>query len=428
MIKINEQNHLSVGGCDTVALTKEYGTPLYVYDEEVLRENCNRYVSAMERNFGKNGLVLYAGKAMSCLQMVNLVNEEGMGLDVVSGGELYTAHKAGFPMEKICFHGNNKTKEELTMALSFGVGLVVVDGETELRLLSDLAKETGKTQKILLRIKPGVDAHTHDFIKTGQIDSKFGVAYETGEALSLIKQAISAENIEYMGIHCHIGSQIFDVDPFLEAASLMLSLIREVKDETGVDTKVLNLGGGFGIRYTEEDDPLPFETYIEATATHIKKEAETKNLSVPKILLEPGRSIVGEAAVALYTVGSVKEIPNIRTYVSVDGGMADNPRYMLYQAEYEFLLANRAGDEKTEVVTVAGRSCESGDLLGENVRLPRTTAGDILATLSSGAYQYSMASHYNRVPNPAVLFAKDGKARVVVKRETYEDIIKNDIL
>lgn len=427
-INVNDKNHLSIGGCDSLDLVKEFGTPLYCLDEAVIRENCRLYVNSVQKFYGGHGRILYASKALCAAGVLKIAEEEGLGLDVVSGGELYTAHKAGFPMEKVYFHGNNKTEEEMNMALNFGVGRFVVDNEQELETLGRLAKEKGKTASVLFRIKPGIDAHTHDFIRTGQIDSKFGVALETGEALEIVKKAVHLEGIEFCGVHCHIGSQIFDLAPFCEAASVMMGFIKEVKTECGVETKELNLGGGFGISYTEEDDPLPYGDFMEAVSRVIHQEAERLGVALPFILMEPGRSIIGPAGVTLYTVGSVKEIPNVRTYVSVDGGMADNPRYILYQSKYDFLNALRAGDEKTEVVTVAGKCCESGDLLGEHVAIQPVRPGDILAVLATGAYNYSMASHYNRLPNPAVVMAKDGKACVIVKRETYEDLVKNDVL
>ena len=281
---------------------------------------------------------------------------------------------------------------------------------------------------MLFRIKPGIDAHTHDFVKTGQIDCKFGLALETGEALEIIKEATQTENICYCGVHCHIGSQIFDIEPFCEAAHVMMRFIKEIKDTCGADTKELNLGGGFGIAYNEKDDPIPFGNYIEAVSRVIHQEAKALSLPLPYILMEPGRSIVATAGATLYTVGVVKEIPGIRTYVSVDGGMADNPRYILYQAEYNFTLANRAGDEKETVVTVAGRCCESGDLLGEGVALQKAEPGDILAVSATGAYNYSMASHYNRLPNPAMVLVKDGSHRIIIQRESYDDLIKHDML
>lgn len=426
-IDVNAQNHLTIGGCDAVELAKQYKTPLYCLDETVIRENCRQYVASVEKYYGGNGRILYAGKALCTGGLLKVIAEEGLGLDVVSGGEIFTAHNAGFPMEKVYFHGNNKTEDEICMALSYGVGHFVVDNQQELELLGRLAKAQGKVASVLFRIKPGIDAHTHDFVKTGQIDSKFGVALETGEALSIVKQAVQTEGIDFCGIHCHIGSQIFDVAPFCEAASVMMAFIREIKDTCGVTVRELNLGGGFGIAYTSEDDPIPYGDFCQAVSRVIHEEAERLDVPLPFILMEPGRSIIGSAGVTLYTVGSVKEIPNIRTYVSVDGGMADNPRYALYGSAYTFLNAGRAGDAKSQVVTIAGRCCESGDLLGENVDIQPVAPGDILAVLATGAYNYSMASHYNRLPNPPIVMVKDGTARVIVKRESYEDLVRNEV-
>ena len=421
------ENTLTIGGADAVALAKEYGTPLYVFDENKIRECCRAYVSSVDKFYGGNGRIHYASKAMCTKEMCRIMAEENLGIDVVSGGELYTAHSAGFPMDKVCFHGNNKTPDEIAMALDFGVGRFVVDNEYELELLSRMAKEKGMTASVLFRIKPGIDAHTHDFVKTGQIDSKFGVALETGEALDIIKKAVKTENIEYCGIHCHIASQVFEVKPFVDAAEVMMDFIKVIKDETGKDTKELNLGGGFGVAYKEGETSVEYEIFMEAVSGVIHKKSEEHGILLPFILMEPGRSIVAAAGITLYTIGGIKEIPNIRTYVSVDGGMADNPRYILYQSEYTFCVANKAAEEKTETVTIAGKCCESGDLLGEGVKLQKAEIGDTLAVLTTGAYNYSMASHYNRIPNPAVIMVKDGKSRVVVKRETYEDIIKNDL-
>ena len=422
-----EGNTLTIGGVKTEELVKEYATPLYVLDENKIRENCASYVTSMEKYYGGNGRVLFASKAMCISELCRIVNDEKLGLDVVSGGEMYTAYKAGFPMDKVYFHGNNKTVDEIKMALEFGVGRFVVDNENELMLLSELAKERGVTANVLFRIKPGIDAHTHDFVRTGQIDSKFGVALETGEALDIVKKAINTDNINYCGVHCHIASQVFEAEPFCEAAEVMMNFIKEIKDVCGIDTDELNLGGGFGVAYTEKDTPIEYDKYMEAVSNVIHEKSRKLGVKLPFILMEPGRSIVADAGITLYTIGNVKVIPDIRTYVSVDGGMADNPRYIMYQAEYTFEIANKANEEKTEVVTIAGKCCESGDLLGEHVKLQKAEIGDTLAVLTTGAYNYSMASHYNRIPNPAVVMVRDGKSRLVVKRETYDDIIKNDL-
>ena len=422
-----ENNNLTIGGVDTVELAKEYGTPLYVLDENTIRKSCRAYVESMEKYYGGNGRILFASKAMCVSELCRIVNSENLGLEVVSGGEMYTAYKADFPMDRVYFHGNNKTVDEIKMALELGVGRFVVDNECEMKTISRLAKEMNVTANVLFRIKPGIDAHTHDFVRTGQIDSKFGVALETGEAIEIIKKAMSTENINYCGIHCHIASQVFEAKPFVEAAEVMMNFIKEIKDVCGLETKELNLGGGFGVAYTEADTPIEYDKYMEAVSEIIHRKAKELGVKLPYILMEPGRSIVASAGITLYTIGNVKEIPNIRTYVSVDGGMADNPRYIMYQAEYTFTIANKAAQEKTETVTVAGKCCESGDLLGEHVKLQKAESGDILAVLTTGAYNYSMASHYNRIPNPAVVMVRDGESRVVVRRETYDDIIKNDL-
>ncbi len=427
-LSTNEKNHLTIGGIDATELATSYGTPLYVLDEDCIRNNCQLYTESMKKYYDGNGMILYASKALCTMALCKIIASEGMGLDVVSGGELYTAHKAGFPMEHVYFHGNNKTNDELTMALTLGVGRIVVDNREELHRLNDLCGKLDKKASILFRIKPGIDAHTHDFIMTGQIDSKFGVALETGEAMEIIKEAASLENINVVGVHCHIGSQIFDLDPFEKAAEVMVNFIGDVKDAIGLTITELNLGGGFGICYTESDDPIAYDQYMEAVSKVVKATAQARGIELPKILMEPGRSIVAPAGITLYTVGSVKEIPGVRNYLSVDGGMADNPRFILYDAEYSFLLANRASDVKNERYTVAGRCCESGDLLGKDIALPTAKSGDILAVLATGAYNYSMSSNYNRLPRPAMVMTSGGKAHVVVKRETYEDIIKNDCI
>lgn len=426
-LNVNEKNHLTIGGADTLELAKKFGTPVIVYDENEIRKNCRAFVSSIEDNYGGNGLVLYASKAFSCKEMYRLVNSENMGVDVVSGGELYTALSTGFPAEKIYFHGNNKKYDEIEYAVDSGVGRIVVDNLTELETLNKIACEKGKKVGIMFRIKPGIDAHTHNFIRTGQIDSKFGLALETGEAMQGVKETLKMEHIELKGLHCHIGSQIFDIDPFELAAQVMLKFMKDIKDETGVVLSELNLGGGFGIKYLVDDKPQPYTEYMRRVAKTVKASAEEYGLPVPFILIEPGRSVVGAAAVTLYTVGAVKHIPDVRTYVSIDGGMGDNPRYILYQSSYEVVCANKMNEEKTLTATVAGKCCESGDLIQENVKLPQVEPGDTLAVLSTGAYNYSMASNYNRIPRPPVVMVKDGEARLIIKGESYEDLVRNDI-
>lgn len=426
--QIQEENgELILGGVGVKTLAAQYGTPLYVMDENVIRSNMRAFKSSMDKYYGGKGLVCYASKAFSCKEIYRIAKEEGIGADVVSIGEMYTAKSVGFPMDQVCFHGNNKTRRELEAALDWGVTRIVVGNLTELHTLSALAKEKGIIAEILLRIKPGIDAHTHDFIRTGQIDSKFGLALETGEAMEGVKEALAAESVTLRGLHCHIGSQIFSVDPFVHAAEVMMGFLGQIKAETGVELPELNLGGGFGILYTDEDKPVPFGDYMEPVSRAVKASAEKLGLSQPFVLIEPGRSIVGEAGTTLYTVGSVKEIPDIRTYVSVDGGMGDNPRYILYQAKYDMILANRVNEPATETVTVAGRCCESGDLLGENVPLAPAKPGDLLAVFATGAYNYSMASRYNRVGIPPVVMVKDGASRVIVRGESLEDLVRNDL-
>lgn len=425
-LAVNEKGHLTIGGMDTVELAKEYGTPLYVMDEDLIREHCRSFRRSMEKYYDGAGLVCYASKAFCCKEMCRIAKEEGIGLDVVSAGELYTAAGVDFPMDKVCYHGNNKTDFELRMALKYKVGRIIVDNIFELERLNELAAEAGVKARIMYRIKPGIDAHTHDFVKTGQIDSKFGFALETGEAFEAVKCALSMEYIEFVGVHCHIGSQIFDIAPFAEAAEVMLCFIEKIKKELNYEIRELNLGGGFGIKYTEEDTPVPYENYMEHVSKRVKELCKEKGIKQPFILIEPGRSIVAPAGITLYTVGGIKEIPNIRTYVSIDGGMGDNPRYALYKSAYDFVAANKADRDKDSVVTIAGRCCESGDLLGKGVSVQTLEPGDTLAVLATGAYNYSMSSNYNRVPKPPVLMISDKKVKIAVKRETLEDIIRND--
>lgn len=426
-LTVGENGHLSIGGVDTVLLAEKYGTPLYVMDENLIRKNCRDFYESIEKFYGGNGLVCYASKAFACREMYRVVESEGCGADVVSEGEIYTAIKSGVSPDKLVFHGNNKTDSELKMALDNNIGRIVVDNIYELKKLDMLAAEQNKTANIMLRIKPGVDAHTHNFIKTGQIDSKFGFALETGEAFEAVKIALSHPNLNLRGLHCHIGSQILETEPFCSAAEIMLEFISEIKNKLGHEISDLNLGGGFGIKYTENDDPKPYASFMEAVSETVHSVCRKLDIKLPFIIIEPGRSIAAPAGITLYTAGGKKEIPGIRTYLSVDGGMCDNPRYILYQSEYEAVAANKADKPKTTKVTIAGKCCESGDLIGENMMIQDVEPGDIIAVCATGAYNYSMASNYNRLPKPAVVFVKDGKSRVVVKRETLDDIIRNDI-
>ena len=427
-LSINSENHLVIGQHDTVELAKKFGTPLYVLDEDLMRDNCRAYKNAIDTYYDGHGLVLFASKALCTMYTGRLVAEEGLGADVVSGGELYTLYKAGFPMEKVFFHGNNKTPDEIELALNCGVGHIVVDNKYELELLNRIANEKNVNQRILFRIKPGIDAHTHDFVKTGQIDSKFGVALENGEAYEIHKLALSMSNIQIDGVHCHIGSQIFDVEPFCEAAKVMIGFIADLYDKLGIKVNILNLGGGFGIKYTATDDPIAPSEYIHKVTNVVKALAQEKGIDLPFLVFEPGRSIVASAGITLYTVGCVKEIENVRTYVSIDGGMCDNPRYILYGSKYTAVLANNASAEPVAPITIAGKCCESGDLIQEHVMMPQIHVGDTLAVLATGAYNYSMSSNYNRIPRPPIVAVSGNEAKIIVKRETYDDLIKNDVL
>ena len=426
-LAVNAKNHLTIGGVDATEIAQQYGTPLYVMDEGQIRKNCRAFTSSMRRNYGDRGLVLFASKAFCCKEMCRVCESEGMGLDVVSGGELYTAKAAGFPMEKICFHGNNKSPRELEIAVESGVGRIVVDNLEELERLEATAERLGRTAGVLLRVKPGVEAHTHEFIRTGQIDSKFGFALETGEADEAVRRALALDRVCLKGFHCHIGSQIFDMEPFREAANVMLAFAARIREETGFVMEELNLGGGFGIRYTESDNPPRLDQYMDSVGAYLHDLCDTIGFPVPFIYIEPGRAIVADAGITLYTVGTVKTIPSVRTYVGIDGGMFDNPRYILYQADYEVVCANRAGDPRDAVVTVAGKCCESGDLIQEHTHVQPVQAGDLLAVLCTGAYNYSMASNYNRNCRPPVVFVRDGETRVVIRGETYDDLLRGDI-
>ncbi|MBE6673044.1 MAG: diaminopimelate decarboxylase [Ruminococcaceae bacterium] len=426
-LSVNEKGHLTVGGVDTVALAKEYGTPLYVMDKDRVRANCRSYLGAMRKYFGEDCLPYYASKALCFADMCRLVAQEGMGLDVVSAGELYTAQKAGFPMEKVGFHGNNKTDEEIAMGISLGVGHFVADAAEEIEAIEREAARAGVTQKVLLRVTPGIDPHTHAKIATGMVDSKFGAAIETGSAMELTKKLLSCPHIAFEGFHCHVGSQIFEASPFLSAVDIMLDFIAQVMAETGYIARVLNLGGGFGVRYTEEDPKLNLEKFIHMVADHLDTKRREYGLPRLTVYMEPGRSIVADAGLTLYTVGTVKKIPGYKNYVSVDGGMADNPRYALYEAKYTVLNAERAAEKADLVCTVAGRCCESGDLIGENMMLAEPKRGEILAVLTTGAYNFSMASGYNRLARPALVWVENKESRVAVRRESLADLLEKDL-
>ncbi|WP_454191867.1 diaminopimelate decarboxylase [Paenibacillus sp. Marseille-Q7038] len=425
--KINALGHLEIGGCDTVELKQEYGTPLYIVDEQLIRQRAREYMDAFKAS-GLTFQVAYASKAFSVKAMCTLVEQEGLSLDVVSDGELYTAMQAGFPAERIHFHGNNKTPDEIEMALDAKIGCFVVDNFTEIHLLQAMAAEKNQTVKILLRITPGVEAHTHEYISTGQTDSKFGFDIGNGSAFEAIELASKQSHLQLLGVHSHIGSQIFEVEGFQMAVERVAGFAREVKEKLGLTFQVVNLGGGFGIRYVEGDTPLEVSQYVKAITDGVKKHFAGIGEELPEIWVEPGRSLVGEAGTTLYTVGTSKDIPGVRKYVAVDGGMSDNPRPALYESQYEAMLANRANEAVAETVSIAGKACESGDMLIWDLALPKVETGDLLAVACTGAYNYSMASNYNRIRRPAVVFVQDGQSDLVVRRESHEDIVRNDLI
>lgn len=426
-LKINNEGHLTINGHDTVELAKKYGTPLYVMDEDKIREKCRRYVNSMQENLGENFRVLYASKAASFKALYEIVADENMGCDVVSSGEIYTALKAGFDLSKAYFHSNNKTDFDISYAIENRIGYFVVDCREELTAIDREAKNQNVKQKVLLRITPGIDPHTYEAISTGKVDSKFGSAIETGQAREITKYALSLENVELVGFHCHIGSQVFDSDNYIAGSEIMLGFIKSVKDEFGFMAKQLDIGGGFGVRYTEEDPEMDIETGVRLVCNRIKEVCGQLELPIPMILMEPGRSIVGDSGITLYTAGSLKVIPGYKNYVSVDGGMTDNPRFALYGSLYTVYNASKMNDEKTLVADVVGRCCESGDIIQKSVALPMTARGDIIAVLTTGAYNYSMSSNYNRLCKPAVVMVTKDSSRVVVKRETFEYLTENDI-
>ncbi|HSN58614.1 MAG TPA: diaminopimelate decarboxylase [Clostridiaceae bacterium] len=420
-------NALYIGGISAVELAEQYKTPLYVMDEQLIRNQCKRYHDTFKVAKGKNR-VAYAGKAFLTLAMCQIVESEGLCLDVVSGGELFTAQKAGFPMDKVYFHGNNKTEDEIVMGVESKVGRFVVDNYNEMELIDSIAGERGQVQEILLRLTPGIEAHTHDYIKTGQIDSKFGFTPLENGIMNAVKKAISLPNVELAGIHCHIGSQIFETQPFEDAVDVMMEILADIKAETGHDIAELDLGGGFGIYYTEWDDPLAIEDFCAIMLSRAAEKSEDLGIRLPALTIEPGRSIVGNSGTTLYTVGSIKEVPGIRKYVAVDGGMTDNIRPSLYDAEYECAICTNMESVETETVTIAGKCCESGDILIKDFELPKAESGDVLAVFGTGAYGYSMASNYNKIPRAAVVLVNSGTSKLIVQRESYEDLLRNEIM
>ncbi len=419
-----EGSDLYIGGIKATSLAEQYGTPLYVMDEQLLLDNCRGYINAF-RAKEENNRVAFAGKAFLTVEMCKLIDREGLYLDVVSGGELYTAYKSDFPMEKIYFHGNNKTFDEIELGVKLGVGTFVVDNYTELEYLDKLAKKYDKIQNIYLRITPGIEAHTHEYIQTGQLDSKFGFALMDNNVIDVVRHTLEFENIKLVGLHSHIGSQIFDLKPFEDEVEIMLELMNNIYKNCGVRLEELDLGGGFGIYYAKGDNPKTTSEYCNAILNKADEVCHRLNYPMPVLSIEPGRSIVGNAGLTLYTVGAIKTVPGIRTYAAIDGGMGDNIRTALYEAEYECLVANRVEGEN-EDVTIAGKCCESGDIIIKNAYIPKLQTGDILAVLSTGAYGYSMASNYNRIPRPAMIMVENNNSRVVCKRESYEELIRNE--
>lgn len=410
-------------GCDTVKLAKEYGTPLYVMSEDIIMERINEIKDSFLNKYD-NVEAYYASKAFLTKEMARIIKREGLGLDVVSGGELYTAKVVDFPMDKIMFHGNNKTPEEIEMALDSKVGHFVCDSIGEIQLINKIAKVLEIKANILIRVTPGIDSDTHRYISTANVDTKFGIPLS--HIIEAVEISTKLENIDLKGFHFHVGSQLLDNTSHLMAVEILMNLIKELKDKCGFITEELDLGGGFGIYYKKGDERKDLSYFVDPMLEYIERFTIDNNIKRPKLYIEPGRWIVGEAGITLYTVGSIKEIPNVRTYVGVDGGLPDNPRPALYQAEYEGVIANKIDEELTEVVTIAGKCCESGDILIWDLKVPPLEAGDILGVKSTGAYNYSMASNYNRIPKPGVVMIKDGEPRLIVKRETYEDMLRNE--
>ena len=426
-ISVGANGNLTFAGYNTVELAQKYGTPLYLMDETMIRERMRVYKKALADFFPKGSVPEYASKAFSCKRIYQIAAEEGINVDVVSPGELYTAFKAGFPMERCFFHSNNKTDADIEFAINHGIGCFVVDNTDELTAIDSIAKKHSINQRVILRVTPGIDPHTHKKISTGSEESKFGMSIKTGDAERAVKIALKLENISLEGLHCHIGSQIFESNPFMDAAKIMLSFIADIKAKYGYMAKILNLGGGFASRYIESDKPVYYEDIIKDIGQYIDKFCNELEIEKPIIIHEPGRSIVASAGLTLYTVGTIKEIPGFKNYVSVDGGMGDNPRYALYSSKYTVLSANNPSGKKDYKCSVAGRCCESGDMIAENIILPKVKSGDILAVCTTGAYNYSMASNYNRLPKPPVVMINEKADYIAVKRETFDDIIRNDI-
>lgn len=424
--QVTDYGHLSVGGCDLVELAHEFGTPLYVFDEETLRGQCRAFLEAFRSRY-PNTAVAYAAKAYLGRALAAIVAQEGLDLDVVSGGELAIAASVNFPPERIHFHGNNKSEQELAEALDYGIARVIVDNLHELHLLNGLAQARGIRQRILLRVSPGVDPHTHRLTTTGTTDVKFGISIVTGQAEHAVRQAMDTPGVVLLGIHAHLGSPIFETEPFAESVDVVFDFAARMRDAYGFELQEFSPGGGFAVNYTEDQDAPSPDEYAEIICSHVKAGCEKYGLTDPRMFIEPGRSIVARAGIALYTVGSSKDIPGVRRYVSVDGGMADNIRPALYESRYEAIVANKPLDARTEMVTIAGKYCESGDALIRDVVLPPLEPGDVLVTAASGAYALAMASNYNASQRPAVVLVGNGEAKLMRRRETYDDLLGADI-
>jgi len=428
-LKPNDKGCLEIGGISTADLKKEYGTPLYVMDQQYIEDMCNVYSKTLKEEYG-DGLICYASKAFSCKEIYRIINSVGIGCDVVSGGEIFTVKSVDFPMKKVCFHGNNKSYLELKMAVDSGVGYIVLDSYGEADALNKICAESGKKCDVLIRVNPGVEAHTHHFIQTAKVDSKFGFSISTGEAKEMVLHVQGKNNLNLRGLHCHIGSQIFENKSFSLAVEKMTDFYKELKENCNIEFDVLNLGGGFGIWYSDGDAEkscLDYAEYIKNISKTLLCAIKIKGIKKPYLILEPGRSIVGEAGVTLYTAGRIKTIKDVKDYVAIDGGMFDNPRFALYQAKYTVVAAEKMNQPTTKKYSIAGKCCESGDMIAEDVMLPEIEEGDLIAVLSTGAYNYSMSSNYNRNLIPPVVMVKNGKSRYAVKPQTYEDLIRNDV-
>lgn len=424
---VSDNGHLVFGGCDCVELAREYGTPLYAVDEEYIVERCREIRDSFTGKY-ENVRAVFASKALQTLDVIRIVTREGMGLDTVSGGEIFAALRAGADPASIIFHGNNKTPEEIRYAVEKDIGRFVVDNEYELEMVEKIAGEFGKVQKIQLRITPGVDSHTHAKINTGRLDSKFGISLEPENRDRILKKALDSEHVELMGFHFHVGSQLQDNRDHLMALDIVLDLVREIRKSLGYTVRELNLGGGFGVRYVEGECDVHVADFTEPMMAKIRDFCEKEKMDRPRVYIEPGRWIAANAGITLYTVGSIKEIPGLKTYVAVDGGMPDNPRTILYEAEYEAVVANKAGLPAEKTVSIVGKCCESGDIVVEQVKLTEEVeSGDILCVFTTGAYNYTMASNYNRLPRPAMVLLKNGEHRLSVRRETYEDMIAREL-